>query len=406
MLALRKRSAECSSDSAGNVPEFDQEWIRSFRRRLVAWYIRHGRSLPFRESRDPYRVWISEIMLQQTTVAAVVPYYERFLARFPTIESLAGASEHDVLRLWEGLGYYSRARNLHAAAKQIVAERGGDFPRTVKELATLPGIGRYTAGAIASFAFDEPAPIVEANTLRLYSRLLAYRGDPRTTPGQKVLWNFAERLVPRTHAGRFNHALMDLGAMVCTVREPRCETCPVRRNCQAFEQRIQHEIPVLKPRPPVTAVTEACVVVCKGDAVLLRRRGVGERWAGLWDFPRFELADGENDVALELFQAQSGQKPLPLDDSAAKTLRARLEGRVAEQTGIRIRLGKPFTELSHSVTRFRIRLVCFRAYHCSGRLRDADSMRWFEPPELQGLALSRPARRLVNRLGVIPDDKS
>ena len=167
-------------------------------------------------------------MLQQTTVAAVVPYYERFLARFPTVQALARAREHDVLRLWEGLGYYSRARNLRRAAQQIVSEWEGAIPQELEDLVGLPGIGRYTAGAIASLAYDRPAPIVEANTLRVYARLLAFRGDVHSTSGRNVIWSFAERAVPRRSAGAFNQALMDLGAMICTPVTPACDLCPVR----------------------------------------------------------------------------------------------------------------------------------------------------------------------------------
>src|SRR5437016_2075319 len=171
--------------------------LSPFRRALGAWYRRHARPLPWRATRDPYRIWISEIMLQQTTVAAVVPYFERFLKRFPTLGSLAAAREQAVLRLWEGLGYYSRARNIHKAARVVANELDGVFPDDVEALQKLPGIGRYTAGAIASFAFDRPAPIVEANTLRLYSRLIGLRDDPRSAAGQKQLWDFAGRIVPR-----------------------------------------------------------------------------------------------------------------------------------------------------------------------------------------------------------------
>src|SRR5580704_2948280 len=171
---------------------------RRFRRALAAWYGRHARPLPWRNTNDPYRIWISEIMLQQTTVVAVVPYFERFLKRFPTLALLAAAKEEEVLRLWEGLGYYSRARNIHKTARRIVSEHDGGFPDSVEALRELPGIGRYTAGAIASFAFQRPAPILEANTLRLYSRLLGFRGDPRSAAGQKLLWDFATQIVPRT----------------------------------------------------------------------------------------------------------------------------------------------------------------------------------------------------------------
>ncbi len=246
---------------------------------MFAWYAKHGRNLAFRATRDPYRIWVSEVMLQQTTVAAVMPYYERFLAAFPTVAVLAAAAEHDVLRLWEGLGYYSRARNLHATAGRIVAEHGGAFPRTAAELAALRGIGRYTAGAIASFAFDAPAPIVEANTLRLYCRLLGYTGNPRGPEGQRRLWEFAGRIVPKADAGRFNHALMDLGATVCTVKNPGCETCPVAGNCTAFRLGTENSVPVAKVRAAVTEVIEAYVIVQNAEGrYLLRRRAAGERF--------------------------------------------------------------------------------------------------------------------------------
>src|SRR5690606_10067608 len=188
----------------------------------------HGRELPWNDQRDAYRVWVSEIMLQQTTVTAVKPYYERFLARFPDVQALAAASEDEVLRLWEGLGYYSRGRNLRKAAQAIVADHAGRLPADAVELARLPGIGRYTAGAIASFAYGLPEPIVEANTLRLYCRLMGYEGDPRSTAGQRQLWSFAEKILPRKSPGEFNQALMDLGATLCMPVNPNCEACPVQ----------------------------------------------------------------------------------------------------------------------------------------------------------------------------------
>ncbi|HEX6984664.1 MAG TPA: NUDIX domain-containing protein, partial [Planctomycetaceae bacterium] len=299
---------------------------------------------------------------------------------------------------WEGLGYYSRARNMHATAKRVAAGPGGSFPRTAAELGGLRGIGRYTAGAIASFAFDEPAPIVEANTLRLYCRLIGYRGDPRSTEGQKRLWTFAERIVPRKESGRFNHALMDLGATVCTVKNPRCEACPVRQNCRAFALGSQNEIPLPKARPAVTDVTEAYVVVRKGDTFLLRRRSQGERWAGLWDFPRCELPHERPVDGLLLPPGRNGQKALPLGDGVPDGLRKHLESHVAGQTGVRIRLGEPFAELRHGVTRFRIRVVCFEAAYRTGAVADPEAVRWVTPAELGGLALSRTGRRLAEML--------
>ena len=228
-------------------------------------------------------------MLQQTTVVAVIPYYERFLARFPTIQALARAREHDVLRLWEGLGYYSRARNLHSAARKVVDELGGTIPQELDDLLGLPGIGRYTAGAIASLAYDRPAPIVEANTLRVYARLLAFDGDVHSTAGRNAIWNFAETAVPRRSAGAFNQALMDLGAMICTPVEPGCAECPVRTCCRAFQKGVQQSVPRPRVRPQVTYVDEAMIAVCDDERYLLRQSLPGERWAGLWEFVRISL---------------------------------------------------------------------------------------------------------------------
>jgi len=383
-------------------PETEAGWRRSFRRRVTAWYARHGRSLPWRETADPYRVWVSEVMLQQTTVAAVVPYYERFLAAFPTVTDLAAASEHDVLRLWEGLGYYSRARNMHATARRIAEDHAGMFPRSAEELVALRGIGRYTAGAIASFAFDEPAGIVEANTIRLYARLIGYRDDPRSSVGQRRLWEFAERIVPRRGAGAFNHALMDLGATICTVREPRCDACPVRQNCRAFALGLQHEMPKAKSRPAVTDVTEAYVVVRNGASCLLRQRRHGERWAGLWDFPRCAIPGDLEPRDLVLPEGKNGQKSLPLEDDISPALREWIERQVAEQTGVRVELGRPFAELRHGVTRFRIRVICFSAERWSGSVNGSQTIRWVPQPDLADLALSRPGRRLADRLNSMP----
>ena len=277
----------------GKDPPLNASQYTAFRRQLIRWYERNARDLPWRRTTDPYRVWISEIMLQQTTVVAVVPYFERFLARFPTVNDLAAADENDVLRLGEGLGYYSRARNLRKAAQVIVHEHDSVFPSEVEALQKLPGIGRYTAGAIASFAFDRRAPIVEANTLRLYCRLLGYAGDPRAKEGQKQLWSFAESILPKTQPGRLNQALMELGASVCSPKEPDCEHCPIHAHCRAFLEGTQATIPQPATRPAITDVVEVSVAVRRGKKYLLRRRPPGERWAGLWDFIRFEISNDE-----------------------------------------------------------------------------------------------------------------
>ena len=201
--------------------------------------------------------------------------FRSFLKRFPTVKDLAQAEESEVLKLWEGLGYYSRARNIHKAAGIVTDQFDGVFPSTVAELQQLPGIGRYTAGAIVSFAFDERAPIVEANTLRLYARLLGYDCDPRSKEGQRLLWEFAEAVLPQSQPGRFNQALMELGASVCSPKSPQCETCPVSGFCRAFRDQTQSTIPRLAKRAEITAVTEASIAVHKKDTYLLRRRKIG-----------------------------------------------------------------------------------------------------------------------------------
>jgi A/G-specific adenine glycosylase len=354
------------------LPQFD---LRRFRRALTAWYVRHARPLPWRNTRDPYRIWISEIMLQQTTVAAVVPYFERFLRRFPTLAILAAARESEVLRRWEGLGYYSRARNIHKTARQIVGENGGVFPDDVAALRDLPGIGRYTAGAIASFAFERAAPILEANTLRLYSRLLGFRGDPRSAAGQKLLWEFAEQIVPRKRPGRFNQALMELGATLCSAENPDCLRCPVRTLCTASMNGWQHEIPVRALRTAPTPVTEVAVAIQRGKRYLLLKRPAGERWAGLWDFVRFAwMADG----------------------SMSTTVLARA---VRNETGLAVTIGKALAQFRHSVTRFRITLCCYKAEWAAGELSGSNrEFRWVTPAQLSRFPLSVTGRQLARLL--------
>ena len=252
---------------------------------LVAWYRRHRRDLPWRESRDPYRVWVSEIMLQQTQVDRVRDYFTRFMERFPDVATLAAAAERDVLKLWEGLGYYRRARQLHAAARQIVAERGGRFPRTAAELRGLPGIGRYTAGAIASIACGEREPIVEANSRRVLARLVGH-AEPVGGAGDEPIWRIAAELVPSRDPGLFNQALMDLGATVCTIARPRCERCPLAGSCVARAAGRVEELPKMPEQRAVKQVRETALVLGAGDRVVIVRRGAGEWWEGLWDFPR------------------------------------------------------------------------------------------------------------------------
>jgi len=369
----------------------DSNWRRRFRRNLRAWYSRHARDLPWRQTSDPYRIWISEIMLQQTTVAAVVPYFDRFQDRFPDIQTLAAASEEEVLRCWEGLGYYSRARNIHKTARWIVQQGDGKIPEDVDELLKLPGIGRYTAGAIASFAFNRRAPIVEANTRRLFARLLGYCGSLQSSEGQRTLWVFAELILPRKLPGRFNQALMELGATVCTASDPACPQCPVKNCCAAFADKRQSDIPETMPRPKTTFLTEAVVAVRKRGRYLLVKREDHERWAGLWDFPRVSLDNQRDSVRSPRAMRQWTE--------TSDSLCHELERKLITDFGIGTQIDQFLTTIQHTVTRYRIRLLCLHAKYgepANGSL--PGSHRWVHPSQFGEYPLSTTGRKLANLL--------
>jgi len=358
-------------DQSGAIP--GPAWRRQFRRRVLGWFARHARDLPWRRSQDPYSIWLSEVMLQQTQVETVIPYFGRFLKRFPSIGALAAATEEEVLRLWEGLGYYRRARQLHQAARLLVARHGGAFPRDPEAVRRLPGIGRYTAGAILSIAFDAREPILEANTIRLLARLLAYRGDPASAAGTRLLWAMAEAVLPRRGSGQLNQGLMELGSTVCLARGPRCDACPAALLCRARELSLVEAIPVPKARPPIEARREAAVVVRRRGRVLLVKCPDGGRWAGLWDFPRF-VVGAEQDAAL----------------------RAELAAGVARLTGVAIEPGEHLASIRHGVTRFRITLLCYQGRWLSGPNGQGPSgtMRWVRPDDLDAYPLSTTGRKL------------
>ncbi|MBX3415373.1 MAG: A/G-specific adenine glycosylase [Pirellulales bacterium] len=372
-----KRATPAIPDPASHA------WKRQLRRRLLAWFERHARDLPWRRTRDPYRVWVSEIMLQQTQVATVANYFPRFIEAFPTIASLAAAPESQVLRLWEGLGYYRRARQLHRAAGVVLTEHGGRFPQDAEVVRRLPGIGRYTAGAILSIAFDARQPILEANTLRVASRLLGYRGDPRGTAGQKVLWQAAEDWLPDQRTGAFNQAFMELGSLVCKIRAPQCDACPVAALCVARQAGLVAEIPPPATRPEVEEVTEAAIVVRRGGRVLLCRRDASGRWAGMWDFPRVAL-----------------QKKTAADRVCEITAYLR------RATGLEVALGTTLATLRHGVTRYRITLECLTAEALSGRARPGpgcDKLAWVYPSQLGEYPLHVTGRKLARLLARTSD---
>lgn len=279
---------------------------KTFARRLLTWYDAARRDLPWRVDRsaspdqlpDPYHVMVSEAMLQQTQVATVIPYFHRFLERFPTLASLAEADEQDVLRLWQGLGYYSRARNLRAAAQRVMADFGGRLPTRVDELLTLPGVGRYTAGAISSIAFGERAPIVDGNVARVLCRIDKILADPRDRETVEVLWMRAEQILPHERLGDFNSSLMELGATVCTPRSPQCLICPVSEHCEAFAAGVQEQIPPPKKAKVSPLEKRWTFIVRTGDRFLVEQRPATGRWASLWQFVTLPETDDEPLAAL------------------------------------------------------------------------------------------------------------
>ncbi|MBN8216803.1 MAG: A/G-specific adenine glycosylase [Spirochaetes bacterium] len=289
-----------SSPSVSRGPAgFPKAWSllvthrRVLQKRLLAWFRENARDLPWRHRRTPYRVWVSELMLQQTQVATVIPYYLRWMERFPDVESLARAPLAVVLKHWEGLGYYRRARYLHAGAKKIVGELGGAFPSTHVSLLGLPGVGPYTAGAIASLAFGLPHPLVDGNVERVFLRLLGDGRDPDSPVIKRQLWEFAALLIPTMEPGAFNEGLMELGAVICTSDRPGCVACPLRRYCNALKMGSVNQIPRPKARAQVTRVYRVAIVLeCRGT-FLVRQRSEGGRLGGLWEFPEMECSGEE-----------------------------------------------------------------------------------------------------------------
>lgn len=272
----------------------------SLQTRLLAWYHTNKRTLPWRDHPDAYAVWISEIMLQQTRVETVIPYFKKWMRLFPTVQSLADASEQDVLNAWEGLGYYSRARNLHKAAKVIVSDFGGELPRGAVDLLKLPGVGRYTAGAIASIAFGADEPALDGNLKRVYARLFDVAEPVDSPRGEKLLWEIARQNLPKGSAGDFNQSLMDLGAAICLPKNPRCLLCPVVDLCKARENGTQELRPVKKPRKSVPQHVHAAGVIVERGKVLLARRPSKGLLGGMWEFPNGQV---EGDPAGALAQA-------------------------------------------------------------------------------------------------------
>jgi A/G-specific adenine glycosylase len=344
----------------------------SLRDELLAWYRVNRRDLPWRRTRDPYAIWISESMLQQTRVETVLPYYDRFLARFPDAAALAASSLEDVLGVWTGLGYYSRARNLHRAAKTVVERHGGRLPDDPEALRELPGIGRYTAGAVASIAFDRPEPIVDGNVARVLARIHGIRDEIGSARVQRRLWQEAAALVPGPEPGALNQALMELGATLCTPRSPRCGECPVASLCQAHADGDAESLPRKAPKARAREVEAAAGLLLRGERALAVRRPEAGLLAGMWELPGGELAAGE---------------------SAAGALSRSL----AERVGLRVAEARPLGSIEHVFTHLRLRLHVFDCRGVRGRvrLRHFAEHRWLSLPALAALPQGGPTRKAL-----------
>lgn len=354
----------------------DQAAIETFRAQLLSWYRDHKRQTSWRDSSDPYHIWISEIMLQQTRVGQMGAYFERFVSAFPTVEALAGASEDEVLKVWEGLGYYARARNMHKAAKRIATELGGRIPDTYEGLIELPGIGEYTAAAVSSIAFDRDHPVLDGNVTRVLCRLLRIEEDPRRAQVKAQLIAAGEALLAQGEAGDFNQAMMELGARTCTPRNPSCPTCPVGELCRARAELDDPTALPLKPakkRKPHYQV--AAGLIRKGDKLLIAQRPSEGMLGGLWEFPGGKQEEGE-------------------------TLEECLVREIREELGIEIAVEERLTSVDHAYSHFSITLHAFEARYLSGAPRaiGCAAWRWIAPEEVEDYALPRADRRIVEFL--------
>jgi A/G-specific adenine glycosylase len=344
----------------------------TLRRRLLTWFRANQRDLPWRASRDPYAIWVSEVMLQQTQVSAVIPFFNRFLFRFPSIAELAQAHEQEVLKHWEGLGYYRRARHLHQAAQLIVREHEGIFPQKAVDASELPGMGRYTLGAVLSQAFDQRHPIVDANVARILCRLLAWTKELETKETQDWLWANAESLLPMKQVGDFNQALMELGQTICTTGQPSCLLCPLRDICRGHARGLAETLPKRRAKTRQTQVTERAIILRKGKQVLLcQRTSDAVRWANMWEFPTSNSLLDANTLCQEL-------------------------------TGYHCSDARPIGSLEYGITRFKVTLEVIEAKYNGGRQQhDAyQKLVWVKPEQLADYPLSVPQRRLAQRFVV------
>ncbi len=348
---------------------------KQFSNRLLRWYATHARVLPWRGHSDPYAIWVSEVMLQQTRVETVSPYFERWMERFPCIQALAGASLQEVLSAWEGLGYYGRARHLHEAARIVVNEFHGMLPEEAPQLQKLPGVGRYTAGAIASIAFGRDEPTLDGNIRRVIARYFDVSENARSTAGEQELWQLVARHLPKGHAGEYNQALMDLGASLCVPRSPVCSHCPLEAGCRARVLGIQEFRPVVTPKPAIPHIIVTAAVISRDGSVLIARRPAEGLLGGMWEFPGGKQKDGED-------------------------LPACLVRELREELGVDVDVDEQIGVYRHAYTHFRVTLYAFHCRLLAGEPRplQAEELRWVFVGELSHFPMGKIDRQISQTL--------
>lgn len=348
--------------------------LAELRQALLQWYARYGRPLPWRETQDPYVIWISEIMLQQTQVKTVIPYYERWLDQFPTIEALAAADQQQVLKQWQGLGYYARARNLHRAAQQIVQQYQGQFPDDFALVLGLAGIGRTTAGGILSAAFNQPVPILDGNVKRVLARLTGLAVPPSKATAQ--LWELSAQLLDPDYPRAFNQALMDLGATRCTPKQPNCPNCPWLQACYANHKTMQNKLPVTETKAPIPRKQIGVAVIWNDQGqILIDRRPQQGLLGGLWEFPGGKVEPGE-------------------------TIEACIRREILEEIGINIEVGPHLITIEHTYTHFHVTLNVHHCRHLSGEPQpiECDEVRWVTPAELDQFPFPKANLTIIEAL--------
>jgi A/G-specific adenine glycosylase len=353
----------------------DKSLIRAFQRDLISWYENEFRHLPWRRTKDPYKIWVSEIMLQQTQVKKVIPYFDNFIKKFPAIEALAESELADVLKAWEGLGYYARARNLHKAAQEIVSRHDKKLPTDFDELKKLSGIGPYTAAAISSIVAGYPIPVLDGNVARVLSRLVCLDKNPKSGESHQALQRLAGDLLYKDDPGTYNQALMELGALLCTPVRPKCLSCPIRKMCQACQTGSQSQYPIKVPKKQRPHFTIGAGIIWKEDKILIARRHENGLLGGLWEFPGGKQQDGE-------------------------TIEQTVQREIKEEVDVTVRVDSLLAVVKHQYSHFKITL---HAYHCtyvagSPKALGCAAWKWVKKDKLQNYALPRANGKILELL--------